>query len=104
MGFYPKRSVPDADYLLRRAETEARLADRAKDEVAADAHHTIANTYLGRLFGDPGNETGKTPLSGPSFDSRTATMLAIRNAFRSERDTKAETPFSDIFSRLDEIE
>lgn len=48
---YPKRSVEDAEYLLRRAQTEVQLADQAKQPAAAEAHNELARLFLGQVFG-----------------------------------------------------
>lgn len=48
---YPKRSVEDAEYLLRRAEAEVQLADQAKQIEVAEAHNGLARLFLDRVFG-----------------------------------------------------
>jgi hypothetical protein len=51
MGFFPSAAVPDSEYLLVRSSTEVALASAARTKQAADAHHTIAASYLAKLFG-----------------------------------------------------
>ena len=74
--FSPKSVVPDFEYLLERATTEAELADRFPDTKAADLHLELANAYLARVFGD------HPALPGPAEtqvvqENREAMRLAV---------------------------
>jgi hypothetical protein len=50
MALSSKRQVVDSDYLLRRAETEVELAEKATSGKAAATHHKLASAYIDRLF------------------------------------------------------
>ena len=42
----------DREYFERRAEAEIRLAQRARDSRAVQAHYELATAYLDRIHGD----------------------------------------------------
>lgn len=76
MGFFPTRPVPDADYLISRAEAEIQMADRAASAVPAEVHHKLASAYLGKLFKDP-KSCGETLKHGEIEQTKRAAMAAI---------------------------
>ena len=100
--FFPRQQVADADYLLQRAEEEARLAGRIPGDPAVEAHHRLASAYLDRLFG------GEAPPSSARARSVAERLDTWREAFqplaaRLEQDATALTDeMAGLLSRLDD--
>jgi hypothetical protein len=104
MGFFPKRNVPGSHYLLARVEAEVQLAERAVDQHAADAHHKLADSYLGQLFGDEPSilSAGRRALARP--ENRQA-LLEIFNRYGEdlgrEIERSPDRQLAELLERLD---
>jgi len=102
MGFFPKRSIPGFEYLLARAEAEAQLAERAVDQQAADAHHKLADSYLGQLFGDDAAQLTAFDRAKVRPENRQAMLdVFARYADRLERQL-SQSP-DDLTALLDRL-
>lgn len=71
MGFVASTLIEDADYLLKRAASEAEAAEGARDQRAAEAHHRLASKYLDLLF-------GPEPRNAPRVGTKQSRHLADR--------------------------
>lgn len=99
MSFYPRQPVADADYLLRRAEAEATLAETAQVKEAEEAHHALASLYLERLFGRAvAPSEDETPQ-----DPQPALLLALRSALTREPPSLRGAPIADLVLELQEL-
>ncbi len=92
MALFTSHPVADADYLLRRAEAETRLAESARSRTAAAAHERLASDYLGRLFDDDA-ATAPKPISRRSGREALLRQLA-------DRLTRRPPPSDDRFNGL----
>jgi hypothetical protein len=105
VGFFPKHSVPGSAYLLARAEAEARLAEGAADEHAAEAHHKLADSYLGQLFGDEPPTLSPVRRTNARPENRQA-MLAVFNHYAATLGRElAQSPdprLTELLEQLDE--
>ena len=91
MALFTSHPVADADYLLRRAEAEAQLAENARSRTAAAAHERLASDYLGRLFDEAA--TAPKPISRRSGREALLRQLA-------DRLTRRPPPSDDRFNGL----
>ncbi len=91
MALFTSHPVADADYLLRRAEAEAQLAESAGSRTAAAAHERLASNYLGRLFDD----AAAVPKPIGRRSGREALLRQL-----AERLTRRPPPSDDSFNGL----
>ncbi len=103
MGFFPKRSVPGSDYLLARVEAEVELAEHAADQNAAAAHHKLADSYLGQLFGDDAAPMTLFDRAKARPENRQAMLDVFAHYAASLRRQLSDSPddLAALLSRLD---
>jgi hypothetical protein len=102
MGFFPKRSIPGFEYLLARAEAETELAERAVDQHAADAHHKLADSYLGQLFGDDAGQMTPFDRTKARPENRKA-MLDIFARYAEKLDRQLSQSPDELTALLDRL-
>jgi hypothetical protein len=101
VAFSPKRAIPDADYLLQRAVTEADWARQAQSKTCAEIHHQLASCYLDRAFGEhcdvaPGKKTV------PSSDAGSFLLSRMRGPDGGPKLEPIPDEFAELLARLDD--
>lgn len=59
-------SRPDLAYFQTRAEAELELAQRASHPKAVRAHYLLAELYLDKVYGQPGDAEHSAPEPAPN--------------------------------------
>jgi hypothetical protein len=105
MAFFPKRSVPETEYLLERAAKEASLADQAAGTPGAEIHQKLASSYLERLFGDQPSDGSPLPRRGLAPEKRKA-LLAVFSRYSQilaeQLPPQTGTDLAELLGQLDE--
>lgn len=104
MGFYPSRPIRDAEYLLQRAEAEARLASEARDERAEEAHHVLASAYLDRLFSDEEVGRSNADEAARHHETEEAIVSALASAFTTYPPLPRDDEIAHLLEELDEVD
>jgi hypothetical protein len=99
MSVAPSRPVADSDYLLLRAEAEAKAAEMARSDASAEAHHRLASGYLDVLFGTDGAAMPpRSALAGHQESS--ARRDALLSPFMLLEPVGSASDFDDLLTRL----
>lgn len=104
MGFYPSRPIRDAEYLLQRAEAEARLASEARNERAEEAHHVLASAYLDRLFSDEEQARANVEEAARHQETEQAIVSALTSAFTVYAPLPRDDDIAHLLEELDEVD
>jgi hypothetical protein len=97
MALSSKRQITDGDYLLRRAETEVELAEKAATNKAAATHRTLAGAYFDKLFGD--GVSGKPRMN--ELDVKRENQAAVSALFRSWEVEQNDAGLKDLVQALE---
>lgn len=98
MGFVASSSVPDADYLLERAVSEAKAAQQARDCRAAEAHHRLASSYLDLVFSRHGSDV--IAIARRQASHRKERQEALKIPFQMLGPISNGASFTDLMIRL----
>jgi hypothetical protein len=99
MSIAPLGGVTDAEYLLQRVEAEARAADQASSEAAAEAHHKLASGYLGLLF-DKSSATKSRQVIASAQQTSADNQEALARAFTTFKPVGEPSDFADLLLRV----
>ena len=97
MALSSKRQIIDSDYLLKRAETEVELADKAASEKAAATHHKLASAYFDRLFDD--GASAEPQRNG--LDVKRENQAAVSAVFGCWRVAQHDAGLEDLMQALE---